>query len=146
MPTDPVVVQFHVIGEPKPKGSSRAFVIGGRAVITNDCKTAKPWEHAVHWAARERAQEVGLLPIATPVAVTVDFVMPRITSLAKKRLKVPHGKRPDLDKLTRNTLDALTGVIFLDDSQVSSLTVSKRYADPLEPPGATVLVRPVEVA
>ena len=146
MSTDAVVVQFNVIGEPKPKGSTRGFVRGGRVVITNACTTARPWEQAVHWAAREESSQRGQSPITTPVAVDVHFVMPRISSLARKRTNVPHGKRPDLDKLTRNTLDALTGVLFIDDAQVARLHVTKRYADPAEPAGATITVRPIEVA
>ena len=47
--------------------------------------------------------------------------------------------RPDLDKLVRAVLDALTGVIFVDDAQVLGLYASKRYSDT---PGVDIVVRP----
>lgn len=37
--------------------------------------------------------------------------------------------RPDIDKLLRGLLDALTGVAFRDDSQVSDIDARKVYAD-----------------
>jgi Holliday junction resolvase RusA-like endonuclease len=35
--------------------------------------------------------------------------------------------KPDLDKLARAVLDALTGVYYLDDAQVVSLDLQKAY-------------------
>ena len=138
-------ITFTVIGEAKPKGSARGFAVGRRVVITNDCAAAKPWQQQVHWTAREAVQEAGLQPWAGPVYVMIAFVLPRPLRLGKKRSGVPHGNRPDLDKLTRTALDALTGVCFLDDGQVARLHVTKRYADPAEPAGATITVQAIEV-
>lgn len=50
-----------------------------------------------------------------------------------------HSSRPDLDKLLRAVGDALTGIVWRDDSQVASIVASKVYG----PPGATLLVREV---
>jgi hypothetical protein len=50
---------------------------------------------------------------------------------------------PDIDKLARALLDALTGVLVLDDKQVVELTCRKSWAEysPLPgSPGASVLV------
>lgn len=49
---------------------------------------------------------------------------------------VPHLSRFDVDKLARSVLDALTGVLYCDDGQVISLTVTKRYS---RRPGVTIL-------
>jgi Holliday junction resolvase RusA-like endonuclease len=40
-----------------------------------------------------------------------------------------HGypKRPDLDKLVRGVMDALTGVCYLDDSQVVTIQAEKVF-------------------
>ena len=46
-------------------------------------------------------------------------------SLPKKQIF--HIKRPDLDKLTRAALDAMTRVIWRDDSQVVRIEALKRY-------------------
>lgn len=37
--------------------------------------------------------------------------------------------RPDLDKLIRAVLDALTGVLFVDDSQVVHIDAQKTFSD-----------------
>jgi Holliday junction resolvase RusA-like endonuclease len=41
----------------------------------------------------------------------------------------PLGK-PDVDKLSRGVMDALTGIIFRDDSCVVTKRASKRYGRP----------------
>jgi len=53
---------------------------------------------------------------------------------------VPAVKRPDLDKLVRAVFDALTNVVFKDDSQVVSVFASKRLAGPGDTVGVTVEV------
>jgi Holliday junction resolvase RusA-like endonuclease len=56
----------------------------------------------------------------------------RITFGIKAPLDARHGypKRPDLDKLVRAVLDALTGVCYLDDSQVTRIEAEKNF-DPV---------------
>lgn len=48
-------------------------------------------------------------------------------------------RTPDIDKLARAALDALTGVAFLDDKQVAVLRASKEYSD--DRPGLHVAIR-----
>jgi Holliday junction resolvase RusA-like endonuclease len=48
--------------------------------------------------------------------------------------------RPDATKLWRPTEDALTGIVWRDDSQIIRQLVRKRYCGPGEVPGAEVLV------
>lgn len=54
------------------------------------------------------------------------FALPR----PRSRPKRDHwpDRRPDLDKLGRALLDALTGIVFLDDAQVVALDPTKEYA------------------
>lgn len=128
------MIHIVVIGTPATKGSARAFVRGGRTIVTNDCVAEKPWAQNVHWAAREVVQR----PMAGPVEVTLLFRMPRVGRLGKKRVGVLHDRKPDLDKLTRSVLDALTGVAWFDDAQVASLMARKFYADPDEVAGVEI--------
>jgi crossover junction endodeoxyribonuclease RusA len=51
-----------------------------------------------------------------PVSVAVVFTFVRPASVSQKRTQMV--VRPDLDKLIRAVLDALTGVLYEDDSQV----------------------------
>jgi len=136
-----VTVRFFVAGRPAPKGSKRAFVRGGRAVLVESSKQARPWEQQVHWTARdvvENTDGLDLLP-CSPMKIAMHFEMPRVQRL-RKCIGVVHDRKPDLDKLARNVMDALTGVLWADDAQVWSLKASKAYVDPGYPPGVRIEV------
>ena len=123
-----------VLGTPAPKGSARAMNIGGRARLiasssSANAKAQGKWAKAIATAAQ--AESV----IPGPVWVSITFRM--------ARPKGHYGKRglresaplyptvhPDVDKLARCTLDALTGLAFEDDSRIVSLYVGKQYAVP----------------
>ena len=64
-------------------------------------------------------------PLTEGVGVTLRFRLPKPKRTVRERPTV----RPDLDKLVRAVLDALSGVCFEDDAQVLSLYTSKRYSD-----------------
>jgi crossover junction endodeoxyribonuclease RusA len=126
-------ITFRVASVPVPKGSMRAWVRGKHAVLTSDNKGLKGWEAVV----RAQAQaHVGQLEPG-PLSVSLAFALPRTKSLPK-RSERPHQTKPDLDKLARAVLDALTGVAFNDDAQVTALGCSKRYALAGEQPGVLV--------
>ena len=63
------------------------------------------------------------------MGIVLDFGIPKPKSAPKTRRVWP-DKRPDLDKLSRSVLDALTYVIFADDSQVVHLRATKDYGAP----------------
>jgi Holliday junction resolvase RusA-like endonuclease len=143
---------FTVHGVPVPQGSHKAFVVNGRAVITQDNKRTKPWRAEVAAAALDAiANDDQTFPYTCPVAVEVAFLMPRPgyhfrTGKHAHELKpgAPawHDKKPDCDKLERSLLDALTAAgVFRDDAQVADLHAVKVYAD--GPPGARVTVTPL---
>ena len=52
-------------------------------------------------------------------------------------------KRNDLDKLVRSTLDALSGVAYLDDCQVIKVTASKEYANNEKEVGANICINQI---
>lgn len=118
-------VSFQVAGIAQPKGSTRAFVPKGwtRPVITNANPKSKGWQQLVAEQAQTVAKD-GLF--MGPVVLTVTFHLPRPQSLPKRVLH--HTKKPDLDKLVRNTKDALKGVLYGDDAQVVDLHARKTYA------------------
>jgi crossover junction endodeoxyribonuclease RusA len=129
------VAAFSVEGAPVPKGSTRAFIPKGwsRPVITAASPKTKTWQQHVN----QHANEQGFTEKPGPFRVVLRFVLPR-----PKRLKgwPKHTSRPDVDKLSRCILDALTGVVWKDDSQVISLRASKRYAQPDEAPRVDIRV------
>lgn len=116
-------VEFQVVGLPATKGSTRSFVSKstGRLVTISDSRPAlKTWTKAV-----QAASLAARLPkLQGAVAVDVEFRLPR-------PLKPAHDQpvtRPDVDKLARALLDALAGIAFEDDGQVTEMTTCKRYA------------------
>ena len=88
-----------------------------------------PWRRAVADAARRAARQ-SYASNGGAVLVELEFHLKapqrlfRLTDVAVE----PHLKKPDVDKLARAILDALTGVLYADDSQVVSLTVGKAYS------------------
>jgi len=104
------------------------------------------WRTAVALQVRSEMHKVGLAgaPMHQPVAVAVIFRLKRPPSLPRK--VIFHSRKPDLDKLVRATLDALTTCgLLADDGQVCRLSSAKRYAKPGEDTGALVMVTPAQV-
>lgn len=98
-------------------------------------------------AAREAAGVDLLRDVA--IHVTLRFYMPspsyrygtgRNAGLLKDSATARPAKRPDVDKLVRQVLDAITGVIYADDGQVVSLLAEKHYAEGNQPPRIEVEV------
>lgn len=125
-------MKFTVYVKPQPQGSAKAFVRGRRAIITSDNTKLKPFRNevtAVVLRACEDAMAVTpLAPKHVPLGLDLEFVFHRPPSIPRKRQEMV--VKPDIDKLARATLDALTGVLFADDAQVTTLTVRKRYGGP----------------
>lgn len=122
-------IKFTCYSRPEPQGSSRAFVVKGRAIITSANKNLKSFRQQVSIAAitvmNEGKHE--LIPKKIPVDLTVTFFFKRPASKSKNAFMVV---RPDLDKILRAIGDSLTGICFDDDSQITDVCASKRYGDP----------------
>ncbi|MCK9460684.1 MAG: RusA family crossover junction endodeoxyribonuclease [Proteobacteria bacterium] len=119
-------IQFTAYGIPQPKGSTKSFVVKGRAITTSANAKVKPWQEIVAYAAQQhRPPEIWV----GGIGIRLDFYFLRPKSVSEKK-RPYHTVKPDVDKITRSTLDALTGVIFADDSQVVSLIAGKEYGDP----------------
>jgi len=129
-------IRFDVSGLPIPQGSTRAFIVKNRPIITSTSKGLNQWRQLVSAEAQKRVDS----PLEGPVSVELHFRVPRPKSAPKKRRTYP-DKRPDLDKLVRAVLDAITHVIVADDSQVVALTATKDYG----PPGVLVQVDEIRV-
>lgn len=140
---------FTAYGTPQPQGSSSAFIPKGwtRAVVTSANPKNKGWREVVGHAAH-RARVEGRAKVLTgPVRLMVAFYLPRPKSLS--RYVLVHVKKPDTDKLIRSVCDALTGVVWKDDSQVIQVKATKDYAGQGERPRAVITVQlldPVAVA
>ena len=114
---------FIAHGTPVPQGSIRSLGKGRQSIHSNADRLL-PWRFLVQHAAEQAHQGP---PIEGPVSVCLDFGMPRPKS-ARKSDRHP-TRRPDIDKLTRSCLDAITDAgVIRDDSQVVDLSARKAYA------------------
>jgi Holliday junction resolvase RusA-like endonuclease len=113
---------FTVLGQPATKGSTVSFQGKNGIVTRHDCKNLAAWTQAVGWAAR--AARVPMAPAGAAVSISAAF-----SFIPPKRKRHWPTVRPDVDKLARALLDALTGVAYADDAQVVNLWVSKTYHD-----------------
>lgn len=119
-------MRFFVAGTPAPQGSKRHV---GRGVLIESSKQLKPWREDVRQGALVALADHAPL-LKGPVGVSLLFWLPRPKSHPKTRRTIP-TTRPDIDKLARAILDALTSAgAYNDDSQVTWLVLEKRYVHP----------------
>ena len=139
-------IRLVVYGVPAAKGSTRAFLPKGwtRPIVTTTSRSSKSWEGLIAEAASRALNGRGQLLLGA-VRVDVEFYLPRPKSLPKTR-EVAMTKKPDADKLLRCVLDALAGVLFRDDSQVTRITTGKQYANLGDSPRAEISIEPLEAA
>jgi Holliday junction resolvase RusA-like endonuclease len=130
-----------VRGVPVPQGSKRGFVVGGRAVVVDANSKTKPWRADIHAHVLAEVGTAVLYPEDIPVALDLLFVMPRRAAEPKRRTS-PHVRKPDVDKLARAVLDALAGVVYARDQQVTDMRARKRTARIGEQPGLHLCWRP----
>lgn len=137
-------VSFTVRGTPMPKGSTTRMPGGG----TIPAGTAASRQRMVQWREdiRHEAQKAmdGVPPFTGALRLFVDFtLMPPRTTIRKTQWGwLPHTRKPDVDKLLRAVCDALTGVVWLDDSQACVVAVNKHYGwDGIT--GAVITVDPI---
>jgi len=135
------VISFSVLGIAQTAGSKRAFPFkrkdGRLGVAVSDANPrSKDWKASVAWAARE-AVGLGFVPLRCPLEVEFTFhrTRPQAHKVGKagpnkgwREHPFPNG-RPDVLKLARACEDALTGVVWHDDSQIVTETLRKRWGD-----------------
>ena len=137
--------KFSVNGlEAAPQGSKK-YVGKGRMIEVS--KRVKPWRELV----KREASKLKQPPIkgACYVEATFRFRRPKAHYYSNGTLRTGSPlnltiKRNDIDKLVRSSLDALSGITFNDDSQVTFLTAKKRYCLEGEAVGADILVKALE--
>lgn len=126
-----MISRVFVPGVPTPQGSTKSYVVKGRAVTTSDNPRTRPWRQVVGAVLRQHLHCGAIAYPVGAVALVIECVMPRRAADMTQRVQEwspSHVSKPDLDKLARAILDALTGILYRDDSQVVRIVASKRYA------------------
>lgn len=126
-------VAFFVPGRAKTQGSM--VIMGGRVRHERTGELAY-WRSTVAGKARDMFGGE-YPPFTEAVAVRIEFVLDRPKSVSASKRPLPVVK-PDLDKLIRAIGDALTGIAWKDDGQVTAWIANKRYADEGEIAGAFI--------
>lgn len=153
-------ISVNVLGTPAPKGSARAFInkkTGRAFVAPGGAKTTekklKSWDASVRAELLEKLGPLlsGPVYVQRPLHVELHFRMLRPGSHWSKKggllpsAPIAPATKPDIDKITRATLDSMTGLAFDDDSRIVSLLVTKLYAAPGQE-GALLVVREYDPA
>ena len=138
------MIRFTVPGEPR---HWRAPMVTRRG-ISYSPKAQKQAQTDVRWAAQIEMD--GRPPLDGPVSVEITAYRSKgrpKTKIGRERAErglIAPITRPDASNYAKLTEDALSGVVYLDDSQVVDLTVRKRYSSQ---PRTEIVVRewnPVE--
>jgi len=118
------MIKFFIEGRPRPKGSFKPVrnKKTGRILLINDNDRTKCFQDLISYHANRFFKK----PTENPVSLSVNFYF--------KKPKTPkndkyHITTPDIDKLLRTVLDALQGVAFINDSQVTQIIATKDYVD-----------------
>ena len=110
------MIEFRASGLPVPQGSMK--VINGR-VLHSQGSALAVWRSTIAW----EATLAGCKPEDGAMRITLLFIMPRPKTVKRNEPSVA----PDLDKLVRAALDALTAVAYKDDGQVTEIFAKKIY-------------------
>jgi Holliday junction resolvase RusA-like endonuclease len=125
-------IAFTLPGSPTGKGRPRFALRGGVARAYTPEKTAS-YESLVKLAAARAMQSKE--PLSRPARVTIvaTFAPPASWSEKKRRaaIEATNGihpaKKPDADNIAKIICDAMNGIVYRDDAQITTLRVEKRY-------------------
>lgn len=138
------------VGQPRARASSFRGRVRVHEVtqIKNSDGSRKPhpivaFKATVRMAAAEVHRGA---PLAGPLRCDLEFVLPRPKALfwkTKPMPRVPHVAKPDRDNLDKAVMDALKGLVWLDDCQVCDGRIQKWIAAGDEQPHVVVTITPL---
>lgn len=123
-----MTIDFKIFGTPKPQGSKKAFMAGGKAMMAEAGGGAHAqWRNAVAEAAHQNVPFGGRLDGRLVVRLVFWFPMPASRPKAIKAIgKCPKTTAPDIDKLQRAVLDGLmAGGLIRDDATIFRIEAQK---------------------
>lgn len=126
--TQPVYI--FLAGPVKGKGRPRFVRSSGRAYTPSQTVN---YEAALRLAGQMAMEGRELFEGAVAVRVRADFEIPKsFTKIARREAldgrKLP-TKKPDADNVFKVCGDALNGIVWRDDAQITDAGFSKRYAE-----------------
>ena len=127
-------VVFTILGQPVAKARPRFRRLPTGAIMAYTPAKTGDYERRVRAAAGRAMDGRASFVEAVSVRIMVNMGIPQSWPKMKKQhaasgVLLPTG-RPDLDNIAKAILDAMNGVVFNDDSQITDLILSKRYGPP----------------
>ena len=125
-------VSFFVDIDPQPWQRPKTRVVNGFVKHYSPVKTKK-YENQI----ADAYMQIKDAPFfekdqALRVSIHFDMPVPKSVSERKRNLMctgvIEHTKRPDVDNMGKAVLDALNGIAWADDAQITALNLRKRYA------------------
>ena len=136
-------LRFTVPGEPQGKGRARVGTIAGKARMFTPAKTVA-YEGLIAMAAQQ--EMAGASQFTGPVMIEVlMFHAIRPSWSKKKQAQARAGDmypvmKCDADNCLKAVCDALNGVAWKDDTQVTDVRMRKRFSDT---PRVEVIITPL---
>jgi len=122
------LITFTILMEPVAKGRPRATWIAGKAHTYTPEKT-RTAEEEIKWQIISRPGLVDqCYGRGVPLKLEATFYKARPKSLPK-RVVLPVGKS-DVDNMLKTLIDGMEGLLFPNDSQITSVVACKRYGGP----------------
>ena len=118
------MIEFTVEGDPVPY----ARMQGGKSTRRFIPAKQRAAMDALAWAAAKAMRGRPLIEGPVLLHAVFAFEHPASWSKAKRGTTFYKTSKPDSDNLTKLAMDAFKGVVWIDDSQVCSLVVSKIYS------------------
>lgn len=140
-------LRVFIPGEPCAQGRPRFSTAGGfvRAYDPAKSRNYKAYVKAV--CAEEAKKQGWLFNTDLPLRVEIIAGLSIPSSKSKKWKqaaidgKEKPTKKPDVDNIVKTVTDALSGVIYKDDKQITSLVVGKIYS---ARPGVALVIKALD--
>lgn len=122
----------------KPKGKARPrFVRTGNFVRTYNTKATVDYEELVKKSFKEQLGRTYITneSLDSEISVRITAYFKPNKSMSKKlkeeviKHKIGYTHKPDCDNIAKIILDALNGLAFKDDNQITELKVFKIYGE-----------------
>ena len=136
-----MMITFVVYGEAVGKQRPR-FARRGNHISTYTPQKTKSYEDEIRMMAK--AAMGSSEPLDTPVTVAIYIRVGIPSSFSKQKRKdaleniQKPTKKPDADNILKCFMDAMNGIVYLDDKQVVNIHLTKVYA---ETPAVEIMVK-----
>ena len=135
------MISFFIPGRPVPQARPRVVRGGNRTYDPKRSAQAKIVAAGYALEARMKARMELIETEAVTVTMEARFAYPKSTRKSLLVDRMPYTGTPDVENVAKMLLDACTGILWRDDSQVTTLIASKYRVTNREEEGIHVIVR-----